>query len=82
MSPNIGGTMRTVTVALATSVGLMAHTAMAQSIQGTATYRERMAQPERRRLHRMPHVRLISFLSREAAWPAPMDATVLRGHTN
>jgi heat shock protein HslJ len=45
MSPNIGGTIRTVTVALATFVGLIAHTAMAQSIQGTATYRERMALP-------------------------------------
>jgi uncharacterized lipoprotein YbaY len=43
MSPNIAGTIRTVTVALGTFVGLTATTAMAQSIQGTATYRERMA---------------------------------------
>ena len=45
MSPNIGGIIRTVTVALAIVVGLIANTAMAQSIQGTATYRERMALP-------------------------------------
>ena len=45
MSANIGGTIRTVTVALATFVGLIANPAMAQSIQGTATYRERMALP-------------------------------------
>ena len=45
MSPNIGGIIRTVTVAPAIVVGLIANAAMAQSIQGTATYRERMALP-------------------------------------
>ena len=50
MSPNIGGIIRTVTVAPAIVVGLIANAAMAQSIQGTATYRERMALPPIRRL--------------------------------
>lgn len=45
MSPNIGGTIATVAATVSTFVSLTAHTAMAQSIQGTATYRERMALP-------------------------------------
>jgi putative lipoprotein len=45
MSPNIGGTLRTAAVALATFVGFLASTASGQSIQGTATYRGRMALP-------------------------------------
>ena len=45
MSPNIGGTITTVAAAISTFISVTAHTAMAQSIQGTATYRERMALP-------------------------------------
>ena len=45
MSSNIGGTRGTVAVALATFLGLMANAARAQSIEGTANYRERMALP-------------------------------------
>ena len=45
MSPNIGGTITTVAAAVSTFVSVTAHTAMAQSIEGTATYRERMALP-------------------------------------
>jgi uncharacterized lipoprotein YbaY len=44
MSPS--NTVRTRTLAWAgVPLFLLAHTAMAQSIQGTATYRERMALP-------------------------------------
>jgi uncharacterized lipoprotein YbaY len=46
MSPNIGIRIRTLPrVALAVCLWLIANTATAQSIQGTATYRERMALP-------------------------------------
>jgi len=45
MSPNIGRTIATVAAAVSALVTLSAHTAVAQSIQGTATYRERMALP-------------------------------------
>ncbi len=46
MSRDSGIRVRTVTQAtLAMCVALIANTAMAQSIQGTATYRERMALP-------------------------------------
>ncbi len=46
MSFNIGiGTRLLARAALASFLVLIAHTAMAQSIQGTATYRERMALP-------------------------------------
>ena len=41
------GTQTVSRTALAMLVGLIANTAMAQSIQGTATYRERMALPRR-----------------------------------
>jgi putative lipoprotein len=46
MSPDISTAARTLArVALATLLGLLANRAMAQSIQGTSTYRERMALP-------------------------------------
>jgi heat shock protein HslJ len=45
MARNNSGTARALSVVLAMSVGVTARPAMAQSIQGTATYRERMALP-------------------------------------